>query len=57
LEDTPSLKQFLVDGEWVTKVYRRAVREAADETGLDKEAFPRENEFSLEQMLDADFLL
>lgn len=56
LEDTPSLKQFLVDAEWMTKVYRRAVREAADETGLDKEAFPVENEFDLEQMLDADFL-
>lgn len=56
LEDTPSLKQFLLDAEWMTKVYRRAVREAADETGLDKEAFPVENEFSLEQMLDADFL-
>jgi hypothetical protein len=56
LEDTPSLKQFLVDAEWMTKVYRRAVREAADETGLDKEAFPGENEFSLEQMLDVDFL-
>lgn len=56
LEDIPSLKQFLVDAEWMTKVYRRAVREAADEIGLDKEAFPVENEFSLEQMLDPDFL-
>ena len=56
LEDTPSLKRFLGDAEWMAKVYRRAVREAADETNLGVEAFPVENEFSLEQILDADFL-
>jgi hypothetical protein len=56
LEDTPSLKRFLVDTEWMTKIYRRAVREAADETGLGVDVFPVENEFSLEQLLDADFL-
>lgn len=55
LEDTPSLKRFLLDGEWVGKYYRRARREAAKETGLPPEIFPIDP-YSIEQIINPEFL-
>lgn len=40
----------------VAEVYRRAVKEAALETGLPKSAFPAECPWTLDQLRDDDFL-
>ena len=56
LEDSPSLQRFLRDEEWVAKYYRRARRDAAKETQLKMDEFPQECPYTLEQMLDDDFL-
>jgi hypothetical protein len=56
LEDSPSLQRFLKDGEWLAKYYRRARRDAAKETLLPIDRFPTELPYSVEQMLDSDFL-
>lgn len=40
----------------VERVFKRSVREAADETGLPKSAFPAECPWTLEQLRDEDFL-
>ncbi|MEH2237051.1 DUF29 domain-containing protein [Nostoc sp.] len=56
LEDTPSLRCFLEDWEWIEKYYRRARRDAANETQMPIETFPLEYPFTMEQVLNADFL-
>jgi hypothetical protein len=56
LEDTPSLKRFLEDSEWVKKYYQRARRDAAKETEKPIEDFPLESPFIMEQILDPSFL-
>jgi hypothetical protein len=56
LEDTPSLQRFLQDLEWVEKYYRRARRDAAKETQKPLEIFPTECPYTIEQILDPDFL-
>ncbi|MEH2318549.1 DUF29 domain-containing protein [Nostoc sp.] len=56
LEDTPSLQRFLEDWEWIQKYYRRARRDAANETQKPIETFPLECPFSIEQLLNPDFL-
>ena len=53
LEQSPSLRQVvpsLLDGE-----YRRAQREAQDETGLPLATFPESCLWSVDQLLDEDF--
>jgi len=50
LEYSPSLKRQLP--EMVTAEYRRAKREAADETGLPLITFPDECPFTVEQITD-----
>jgi len=56
LEDTPSLQRFLQDVEWVEKYYRRARRDAAKETQIPLEIFPNECPYTIEQILDPNFL-
>ncbi|MEI1377255.1 DUF29 domain-containing protein [Nostoc sp. UHCC 0926] len=56
LEDTPSLQRFLEDWEWIEKYYRRARRDAAKETQMPIETFPLEFPFTMEQVLNPDFL-
>jgi Domain of unknown function DUF29 len=56
LEDTPSLHRFLQDLAWVEKYYRRSRRDAAKETQQPLETFPATCPYTLEQMLDPNFL-
>jgi Domain of unknown function DUF29 len=56
LEDTPSLQRFLQDVEWVEKYYRRARRDAAKETQKPLEIFPPECPYTIDQILDPNFL-
>jgi hypothetical protein len=56
LEDTPSLKRYLQDSDWINKYYQRACREAAKETQKPKEAFPNDCCFTVQQILDSNFL-
>lgn len=56
LEDTPSLRRFLQDPDWIQKYYQRARRDAAKETGKPIETFPAECPFSITQILDSNFL-
>ncbi|MDZ7952988.1 DUF29 domain-containing protein [Nostoc sp. DedQUE09] len=57
LEDTPSLQRFLEDREWIQKYYRRARRDAANETQKPIETFPLECPFTMEQLLDPEIPL
>ncbi|MDZ8089047.1 MAG: DUF29 domain-containing protein [Nostoc sp. DedQUE12b] len=56
LEDTPSLQRLLEDREWIQKYYRRARRDAANETQKPIETFPLECPFTMEQLLDPEFI-
>jgi len=56
LEDTPSLQRFLHDPEWLTKYYRRARRDAAGETNKPLSLFPEYCPYTIEQILDSNFL-
>ncbi len=55
LEQSPSLKSLL-DGDTLTRVYGKAVRDTVLETDLDWHLFPVECPYRLEQILDADWL-
>ncbi len=55
LEDTPSLKQFLVSDKWIEKSYERACRDAADETSLSLCTFPKIMPFTIAQVLSDTF--
>lgn len=55
IEDTPSLRRFLDDTEWLEKTYRRACNDASDGTGLPLETFPQQLPFTREQILDHKF--
>ncbi len=54
LEDSPSLKPFLP--EVFTKCYQKARIKAAAETGIRQDIFPIESPFSIEEILDLDYL-
>ncbi|MEA5579141.1 DUF29 domain-containing protein [Anabaena sp. UHCC 0451] len=54
LQDSPSLKPQLA--ELLTQCYPRAVMEASDETGLPVSTFPSSCPFTIEQILDQNFL-
>ncbi|QSJ20762.1 DUF29 domain-containing protein [Nostoc sp. UHCC 0702] len=56
LEDTPSLQRFLEDSVCIRKYYRRACRDAAKETQKSIENFPAECPFTIEQILNPNFL-
>jgi hypothetical protein len=53
LKDSPSLRGLLP--EYVRECYPTAVKLAAAETGLPISAFPAENPYSIEQILDQGF--
>ena len=54
LEDSPSLREFLPKAfAWA---YPRGRKQAAKETGLSLETFPRPCPWSLDQFQDDDFL-
>ena len=55
LEDTPSLKRFLKDIEWIEKYYQRARRDAAKETQKSLQIFPTEGPYTIAQILDREF--
>lgn len=52
-EDNPSLRQLAP--ATLEKEYRRAVREASDETSLPPDAFPSRRPFSLDEALSEDY--
>jgi len=54
LHDNPSLKPLLT--EIVIDAYQDAILRAAQETGLEESAFPADCPFTLEQILNEDFL-
>jgi hypothetical protein len=56
LEDTPSLQLYLHNPMWRQKYYRRACRDADQETQKSIETFPAECPFTIEQILDPSFL-
>ncbi len=55
LQESPSLRRFLNNAEWINITYQRSRREAIVETGLLEDdlaiAFP----FSVDEILDLDF--
>ncbi len=57
LEDSPSLQRFLLDPEWLQKYYRRARRDAARETQQPIDGFPPHCPYTVEQLLDPEFLI
>lgn len=54
LKDSPSLVPGLE--QVVEQAYPDAARRAASETGLDPKVFPKASPFSIEQILDVDFV-
>ena len=54
LKANPSLSRWL--SPLIIEEYPRAVRMAARQTGLDKEDFPPESPFTVDELLDEDFL-
>lgn len=54
IEELPSLQPLL--NNYATRNYSRAVALAADETHLPKSAFPATMPFTMEQLLDPDYL-
>lgn len=54
LDDNPSLRANLP--ETLVKAYRYAVLQAAKETGIDQESFPADCPYSIEQMLQENYL-
>ena len=53
LRKTPSLRNSLIDPEWITGVWADAKSKAIEETGLD--VFPEDYPWSMEQALDPTF--
>ena len=54
LEYNPSLRPFAAD--LTNEVYAQAVKHAARETGLDRNAFPTTCPYTFDQVIDDDFL-
>ena len=55
LEYSPGLKKFLPELQF--KAYKRACSEAALQTGIDKNTFPKDCPYSFEQVMDEEFCL
>lgn len=55
LKQSPSLKRLLDNPDEFSDVYRKAVREAALETDLDKSIFPVDSPYTLENVLSDEF--
>ncbi|UTY58408.1 DUF29 domain-containing protein [Massilia sp. erpn] len=54
LESSPSLRHQLP--EYSNKAYSHALKEGANETGLPEDSFPPQQPYTLEKLLNADFL-
>lgn len=55
LQESPSLRRFLDDAQWMNTTYQRARREAMVETGLSEENFAIACPFSVDDILGLDF--
>ena len=55
LEESPSLRRFLGDSDWLETIYQRARREAIVETGLADEVFPIDCPFTVVEIVDLEF--
>ncbi|MEH2055636.1 MAG: DUF29 domain-containing protein [Nostoc sp.] len=55
LQESPRLRRFLNDAEWINTTYQRARREAIVETGLSEENFAIACPFTTDEILDLDF--
>jgi hypothetical protein len=53
-EQSPSLRRYA--DQDMARIYGRAVKVAARETGLDPAVFPRECPYTLDQLLDINYL-
>lgn len=53
LEDSPSLRHDF--DEKIKKAYKKARMKAEDETGIDRERFPKTCPFSAEEIMDEEF--
>jgi len=54
LQDSPSLRGYTA--EVLDEEYATAIKRTAVETGIDRQTFPSECPFTIEQVLDPDFL-
>ncbi|WP_414566608.1 MULTISPECIES: DUF29 domain-containing protein [unclassified Anabaena] len=55
IQESPSLRRFLNNAEWINTTYQRARREAIVETNLDAANFPIDCPFNVDEILDLDF--
>lgn len=55
VQESPSLRCFLNDAEWINTTYQRARREAMVETSLSEDNFAIACPFSVNEILDLDF--
>ena len=55
LQESPSLRRFLNDTEWINITYQRSRREAMVETSLSENNFAIACPFSVDEILDLDF--
>ncbi|TVP65482.1 MAG: DUF29 domain-containing protein [Nodularia sp. (in: Bacteria)] len=53
--ESPSLRRFLSDTDWIDATYQRARKEAMVETTLSGENFPMVCPFGVDEILDLDF--
>ncbi|YAF94439.1 MAG: DUF29 domain-containing protein [Nodularia sp. CChRGM 3473] len=56
MQESPSLRRFLNDDEWINTTYQRARREAIVETNVEDNNFPIVCPFTVDEILDLDFL-
>lgn len=55
LEDSPSLKIFLNDNDWLQAVWQYAIKDAVEETGLKKTVFPAAPIWQVTDILSDEF--
>lgn len=55
IKQTPSLKNFLQDNDWIQVAWIDAVTQAAKETGIDIIKFPETCIWSSEEIMDTEF--
>ena len=56
LKETPSLKAFLRDEDWIAGAWLDGISSARDETGMPMSTFPKACPWLPEQLLSADWL-
>lgn len=55
LKDSPSLKKYCNDDDWLSDIWQEAIDDASFETSLDKAIFSSTPIWSVEQILDENF--